>query len=261
VIEQHEFEIALIVRSETPRQVVGHVAALTSIAGYRLDAQTPQPIRDLYFDTPTRGLAAQRVAVRLRTVGASCFVAVKGPSRRNEWGAADRLEFEEPWSADALDRAVETLRRAGVTLPGAANPTAAAIDVLRGLGLDVVQDRETERQPRSVRGLDHPGGPALAELAVDAVAYHVEAKTVRMYEVEIEAKAAGGAPAVRAIMDRLVAQFAPALQLWPHSKLATGEIVEDLLRAGALDDLLGPDNTLLPAALDRIDAALTRENP
>lgn len=257
----NEFEVALIVKSDAPRRVAEQVGALTSIAGYCLQPEAPQPIRDLYFDTPKRTLAAKHVALRLRTIGALRLLTVKGPSRRTEWGAAERLEFEESWSAGALDRTVETLRRAGVTLARAADATAAPIEVLRALGLDVVQDRETHRDPCGVTRSDDPLGTAVAELAVDAVAYHFDVNVVRMYEIEIEAKSAGGASAVRAIMDRLVTQFAPALRPWPYGKLATGDIVERLLREGALQGLLGIDNTLSPAALDRIEAVLTQEEP
>lgn len=256
-----ELEAALIIRSDAPRRLAEQISALTSIAGYRLHHEPPQPIRDLYFDTRERALAAKRVALRVRTIGQLHLLTVKGPSRRTEWGAAERLELEQPWSVEALDKTVATLRRAGVTLPRAANPTAAPIEVLRALGLDVVQDRETQRQPRSVTRPDDPRGTALAELAVDAVTYHFETKIVRMYEIEIEAKSAGGASAVRAIMDRLGAQFAPTLQPWPYGKLATGQTIERLLREGAFDGLLGADQTLSPAALERIEAVLTQEGP
>lgn len=251
-----ELEAALIVRSHTPRRVLGHVAALTSVAGYRLQPETPQPIHDTYFDTPQRMLAAQRVALRLRTIGALRLLTLKGPSRRTEWGAAERLELEEPWSAGSLDKMVDALRHAGVTLPRDPDADGSPVDVIRALGLDVVQDRETQRQPRSVIRLDDLGETALAELAVDAVTYHVETNIVRMYEVEVEVKAAGGASAVRAIMERLVAEFAPALQSWPYGKLSTGDIVGRLLREGALGSLLGADDELLPPAIDLIEGAL-----
>ena len=257
----NELEAALIVSSDAPRSVTERVAALTSIAGYRLRAEVPQPIHDLYFDTPERALAAKHVALRLRTIGSLHLVTVKGPSRRTEWGAAERLELEEPWSAEALEKMVGALQRAGVTLKRAANRMGAPVEVFRAFGFDVVQDRETQRQPRSVTRSDDPRGTTVAELAVDALAYHFETKIVRMYEVEIEAKTAGGGSAVRAITERLVAQFAPTLWPWPYGKLTTGDVIDRLLREGALEGLLGSDNTLSPAAVERIEAVLTREGP
>jgi len=125
----------------------------------------------------------------------------------------------------------------------------------------VVQDRETHRQPRSVTRPDDPRGTVLAELAMDTVIYHFEAKTVQMYEIEIEAKSAGGASAVKTIIERLVAQFAPALHPWPYGKLVTGQTIERLLREGAFDGLLEPDQTLSPAAFERIEDVLTQESP
>jgi len=255
-----ELEAALIVSSDTPQRIVRQIAALTLIAGYRLQPETPQPIHDSYFDTPRRALAAKRVALRLRTIGPLCLLTIKGPSRRTEWGAAERLEFEEPWSAEALDKLVDMLRLAGVTMGRAGRAQGPPVDVIRALGLDVVQDRETLRQPRSVTRSDDQRGVVVAELAVDAVTYHFDVNVVLMYEIEIEAKSAAGTSAVRAIMDRLVAQFAPSLHPWPYGKLITGDIIQRLLRQGALDGLL-VDNTLSPAALDRIEAVLTQEGP
>ena len=255
-----ELEAALIIRSDAPCRLAEQISTLTSIAGYHLQPEAPQPIHDAYFDTPQRALAAKHVALRLRTIGSLRLLTVKGPSRRTEWGAGERLELEEPWSAQSLEKMLDALRHA-LTLPRDPNAQGPPVDVIRALGLDVVQDRETHRQPRRVTRSDDPLGTALAELAVDAVTYHFGVNVVRMYEIEIEAKSAGGASVVRAIMDRLVAQFAPALRPWSYGKLITGDIIGRLLREGTLDSLLGADDALLAAAIDLIEGALTREGP
>ncbi len=256
-----ELEAALIIKSDAPRRLAEQMGSLTSIAGYRLHPEPPQPIRDLYFDTSERTLRAKHVALRLRTIGSLHLITLKGPSRQTDWGGAERLELEEPWSEQALARMVEALRRAGIALRQTSITTDARIQAMTSLGLVVVQDRETYRQPRNVARMDDPRGTPLAELAVDAVTYHFGAKVVRLYDVEIEAKSADGPPAVRAIAERLVSQYAPALQPWPYGKLVTGDVIDRLLRESALDGLLGPDNTLTPAAVERIEGVLTREGP
>jgi hypothetical protein len=260
VTAPREFEIALIVRSEAPRQVADHVAALASVAEYRLLPHPSLPIHDRYFDTADGALTAGRVALRLRTAGESLLIAIKGPARRVEWGAVERLEFEAPWSGETLSKAIDVLQESGVVMPHRRVCRDAPVEVLRALGLDIIQDRETERMPRSVTRSDDTGASVIAELAVDAVAYHVGAAVVRTYEVEIEAKSVEGPRAVQAISESLVSQFAPALRPWPHGKLATGQTIERLYRDGSLRGLLGADNTLSPSTLDLIEASLAGES-
>lgn len=256
-----ELEAALIIRSDTPRRLAEQISELTSIAGHRLHPEPPQPIRDLYFDTPEHALASKHVALRLRTIGDRVLVTLKGPARLSDWGGAERLELEEPWSEKALARMVEGLRRAGAVLRPSQGAKGRPTEDLTALGLTAVQDRETHRQPRGVTRMDDTHGTQLAELAVDAVIYHFGETVIRLFDVEIEAKSAGGPPVVRAITERLVSRYRPALQPWPYGKLVTGEVIERLLRESALDGLLGPDNTLMPAAFDRIESVLTREGP
>jgi hypothetical protein len=232
------------------------VAALGSIAGYRLSPIAPRIMRDRYLDTGQRALAARRIALRRRAIADGWLVTVKGPPRPASPGLSRRLELEAPWSPEALGRIVDALRAEGVTLPRLSGSTGAPLEAARSLGLRVVQDRETHRRPRVVTRVDDPRGAALAELAVDAVAYRIEAKIVRLYQVEVEARSADAAPAVRAIMDRLAAQFAPALRPWPYGKLATGEAITRLLRAGDLDGALGADGALLRAGIQRVWAVL-----
>lgn len=258
---REELEAALTISADDPGRVAGEVAALSSIAGYRLRPGAPQPIHDLYLDTPQRGLLARRIALRLRTIARDRFVTVKGPPRQTAWGAVERLELEARWSAESLNLMIEALRGEGVTLPRASGRTGAPIETLRALGLDVVQDRRTHRRPRAVTRADDPRGVALAELAVDAVVYRLETAMVHLHQVEIEARSADGAPVVRAIVDRLATQFAPALRPWPYGKLVTGEAIARLLRTGSLTGLIGADGTLLPAGIERITLALTREGP
>jgi len=196
-----------MIAARDPALVAERVAALSSIAGYRLRPMAPQPIHDRYLDTAQRALAAGGVALRFRTIDHERFLTVKGPSRRTAWGTAERLEFEAGWSAESLRRMIDVLHRAGVTLPRISGSTGAPLEILRALGLDVVQDRHTHRRPRRVTRADDPRGAVLAELAVDAVVYRLEVGRVRLYQIEIEAASAGAAPVVRAILDRLAAQY------------------------------------------------------
>jgi len=102
-----EIEASLIIWSETPQVVAGQIAGLTSIGNYRLLPQNPEVIHDLYLDTPDGALQAQKLALRIREIGAMRWVTIKGASRPTNWeGGVERLEIEVPWSQDALARIV-----------------------------------------------------------------------------------------------------------------------------------------------------------
>ena len=119
------------------------------------------------------------------------------------------------------------------------------------LGLEEVQARVTRRMPRDV--LTHgPEARPLAELAINAVTYHFRDARVRLFEVEVEAKGQGDASTVKRITESLHDEFPVQLLLWPYGKLPTGKAIQELLAEGDLDDLIGEDDILRPAAYERI---------
>ena len=126
------------------------------------------------------------------------------------------------------------------------------LDVMTNLGLEVIQDRETQRQVRNVMPMGQEGEAILAELAIDSVVYHFNDKAIRHHEVEIEAKARDGSTVLRTVIESLIATYGPALQRWDYGKLATGKAIEELLNEGALEGLLDINNHLKPGAYDRI---------
>jgi inorganic triphosphatase YgiF len=253
-----ETEVALVIVSPEPQAVAARIAALRSLAGYALVPRDDVQIHDLYFDTPDRAFAPQRLALRLRRTGAGWLVALKGPSTPTAWGGVARLELEEPWSRQALAEIVAALDARGIDLPGrdARADGVPPHDALARLGLVVIQDRKTQRQVRNVQPAGEDAGPALAELAIDAVRYRVQTLAVWHHEVEIEAKAEAGAGALAAMVDGLMAGFGDALRVWPHSKLAIGFALEGLAARGDLAGLVGPDGGLAPAAYGAIDGWL-----
>jgi hypothetical protein len=255
---QREIEAALIIWSKTPQVVARKIASMPSIANYRLLPQDSETIRDLYFDTPDRKLQTQKLALRVREIGATRWIALKGPSQPTDWGGVDRLEIEAPWSQDALTRVVKELTDRGfkMLLYDQDFDRTHPLVFMASSGLEVVQNRETHRQVRNV--VFRESGPVLAELAIDSVVYHFSDQEICLHEVEIEAKVRDGSTVLKTVIERLTAMYGPVLRRWDHSKLATGMAIEKLLSEGALIGLLDNDGNLTPIAYDKIDDYLTR---
>jgi hypothetical protein len=259
-----EVEGVLVISADDPEAVAGRLAALEAVDRFDLLARDPQRILDLSLDTGDGALAAARVTLRVRELDGRHLLTLKADARRAEL-AAERLELEAPWSPGALRAALEELRRRGVQVPhpapepgqGAGDPLA----VLAGIGLHQTQARATTRTPRDVVERGRPGAAPVAELAIDDVAYRFPAGTVRLLEVEVEAKGPGGLDTVQALLGALAQAFPGELRPWEHGKLATGLAAERLLAAGRLEGLLGPAGVLRPAAHDRLAEILSGNTP
>jgi inorganic triphosphatase YgiF len=249
-----ETETTLVVVSDTPAEVAGVVAALSGLDGFALLARPDQTIHDRYFDTPQGTLAAARTALRLREVDSRLVLAIKGPVRPGGGAVQTRDEREADWPAPAWSLLHAEL---GTELGLPAAPPADAFEALRSAGLVVVGDRETLRRVRDVvpAGAERP----VAELAVDAVVFHLGAVDARHHEIEIESKAEGGEAALTALAASLAARFGPTLRPWPYGKLTTGNTVARLIEERGRDDLLTADGSLRPASYDAIADLLARE--
>ncbi len=253
-----EIEAALIICAENPQAVVEQIAGMTSIGNYHLLPEDSSTLHDFYFDRPDGALQTREWALRLRESEAARWLALKGPSRPTSWGGGvERIEFEAPWSKDAVINVVKELTHSGIDIPWPSQDfdyTRPSRIMVR-FGLEVVQERVNRRRLRYIvkSGDSDSNLTPLAELAVDSVVYCFGDRKVGYHEVEIEAKAEdGGATLIKTVMEDLVAMYAPTLRKWDHSKLVTGYAIERLLRAGALEGLLDVKGDLRPTAFDKI---------
>lgn len=257
-----EIESTLIIWSENPQAIARQIASVASIANYRLLPQDSKTIHDFYFDTPDGALQTQMLALRIREIGRTHWLTLKGPSQPTDWeGGAERLEIEALWSTDALTRVAKELGDRGIKILQQRQDFdyAHPLDVMASLGLEVFQDRESHRKVRNIiRGEE--SNSVLAELAIDSVVYHLSGQEICHHEVEIEVKEENGSTVIKTVVESLVAMCGPALRRWDHSKLATGKAIEKLLSEGALEDLLDINNNLKPIAYDKIDDCLKRRS-
>jgi hypothetical protein len=257
-----EVEGVLLVRADDQEAAGERVAALTAVDRFELRARPAQRIRDVYLDTADSALAGARVAFRVRELDGRPLLTFKAEAVRSGL-AAERLELEAPWSADALQAVLEELRRRRVELPTPPEGTGSGEPLadLAALGLRPTQIRETTRTPRDVLGRDDPGAEPVAELSLDDVGYQLPAGRARLLEVEVEAKGAGGMETVQAVLGALAEAFPRDLRPWPYGKLGTGRAVERLLAEGRLDGMLDDDDRIRPAAHDLLAEFLSRNSP
>jgi hypothetical protein len=260
--QPREVEGVLLVHADDQEAAARRVAGLEAVDRFELRPRPAQRIRDIYLDLGDGDLAARRVAFRVRELDGRPLLTLKADPVRSGL-AAERLELEAPWSAEALGAVLEELRRRGVQL---ADPSEGAgvgepLADLAALGLRPTQVRATTRTPRDVleRGRE-PAGP-VAELTIDDVGYQLPAGTARLLEVEVEAKGQGGLETVQALLEALADAFPEDLRPWPHGKLATGRAIEQLLAAGRLEGHLDPAGRIRPTAHDRLAEFLAQNSP
>jgi hypothetical protein len=123
------------------------------------------------------------------------------------------------------------------------------------MGLAVLQERTTHRR---VRNAVDAGGVRLAELAIDAVTYRLDAGAIRHHEVEIESKSPPGAAYLPRAVEALRARFGDSLVPWLHGKLEIGLAIARLLAAGDARALVAGGH-LVPDAYARLAALLSDE--
>jgi hypothetical protein len=255
--EPLEYEITLVVLDQPADRVAVAVEGLDAIAGFVLVPGPVLAMVDRYFDTEDAALSVRGMGLRVRHVGASAVLTLKGPSRKGTHaGAVERREIEGPWGREILTRIVGTLEREGVSLPLCENPPYDdPVQALQGCGLKIVQHREGSRTVRKVATTTD--GTELAELVVDRVIYRFSGAVVRHTEIEIECTHPDGMEAAHRVSEGLLDRYSEDLAPWNHGKLATGSAVEILLRSGNLQGRLTRDGHLMRGAYPFIDGILS----
>ena len=258
---EREIEATLIISSNNPKKEVLQIAGLKRIAKYQLIPLDSQMIHDYYFDTTDHALQSQKLAMRLREIGASRWITLKGRSKLDAQRiSVERLEIEEELSKNAIGRIIKELMDRKINIQQQSNyfDYHHILDVFFNLGLEIIQDRKTLREVRNIVAMNEHSRQVLAVLAVDSVAYHFSGQEIYHHELEIEAKTEDGFKALKILTEKLIARYKSSLRIWEHSKLATGKAIEKLLSEGALEGLFDADNNLKPSAYNKIDHYIGR---
>jgi len=255
-----EKEIVLMVDSVDPKATIQRVSKLNSLKGYSLRAAASFQFHDIYFETASGSLRRKRLNLRIRKGKDGWLITMKRSPGLLQWRRNERAELELVWSHESLDRILAELSAKGITLSAhqhldMTNP----VETMKSIGLFILQDRETERNTKSV-SLTPEGGADLAELASDCVTYHFQRCDVRLYELEVEAKGSGSDKVLSDIRIGLLNTFGSELVPWNWGKLVTGKMIETLLKAGTLDDLFTND-LLTKRGIEEVEKALRNGSP
>ncbi len=257
---RRELEAILVIQSDDPRKTASKIAEITDIAHYRVVPEKPKTLHDVYLDTRDKRLNTSEMNLRIRGENENYWITLKTYPRPTFWGGQTRQEMELSWSPIALGKVLgeiglpfKDLRREEVVV------STDPVTLLKGLGFEVVQDRETHRDIRNIRNIvssktDYP--QVLAELDIDSVTYHFGEQEVYLYEVEVESKIKEGHSTVKNIIKALRDTYGTSLRSWRHRKLATGEAVEKMMKSGELVGLLDSRGRLSSGAYERLNRIL-----
>ena len=257
-MENREIEAALVLVASRPQSLLERLESLEQLAGCTLRPSPAMTLHDVYYDRPSRPLRARGYSLRLRRADCLWLLALKGRSRRSDL-ATDRLEIEGPPADSTVANAIE--RELGPTFQLSRDrealwrdPTAA----LAAAGWVPIQSRETLRRPRD---LVAPGDDIPGQMAIDTVSYAVAGRTLRHHEVEIEITGAGDLEFLQRAARELLQRFAPEIEPWPHSKLATGVAIEALAATEGTTSLTDVAGEITPYGHSRIHAYLKEDRP
>ncbi len=247
-----EFEVKLIVASRQPGKTAGSLKKLTSLGEYRLCNKRTLKIRDIYFDTGIAMLRKNSLALRVRLMENKKLLTMKGQAAILDWGGINRLEIEEEWSPESLQKVLNIIPDLkydpndlhSFFLPD--NP----VKTLKRLDFKIVQDRITQRDMRDVIMQKHH--ELLAEFVVDEVHFQTPAGKVIHYEVEIEALEEKSVGHVHKLLQELQTRYPDDLRIWLFSKLETGEVIYQHANDLRKNSFINKDHSISTEGYERI---------
>ncbi len=253
-----ESELTLLVSSDDPDEMLSKIDNIGSIDDYMFTPAESLMINDYYFDTPAGELSGNKHVLRVRRESEQVWITVKGPSREIKDGILQRTEIEVPWSREAVGKlsSLPETQKLFITTSQEINTQSDALDTFVNAGLIVIQERETQRILKHIRRLKTKH--VVAELALDRVIYHIDDRSIRHSEIEIETKGKEDSSVALRVAEYLVGLYPGELRKWAHTKFATGRAIQALLSEEFFENTLAP-NMLTTASYALIEKYLTAD--
>ena len=240
-----ESEIALVIKNNSDR-IRNELSRTQHVSDYDLKPKPSQVIQDTYYDTKERFLREKRITLRIRRIDDTLLLSTKSDIRRIAGDIIQRREMERRWSYASIRVLARNLKLYIPIMSSSKFRSLPVSRVLATMGLEVIQERLTHREPRDIVIRDKVPISIFAELAIDYVTFDFGDVSVGLSEIEVEAKAARSLSKVREIADALVSRYSPSLQQWFHGKFVTGLAIQKLLktkafRSSLVNGDLGPE--------------------
>lgn len=228
-LEDHsEVELKLTVIGDDPDGLLDAVATLERLGEYELGLLRRHRLRDVYWDTPARGLREHGLTLRLRRMDDHLLFTAKGGTSAKD-GVFRRYELERPATLDNWHVIRAALAAGGVDLDGFAAREGAPAEWMAARGLIVTQDRTTDRRTREVLS----NGSSVAELALDHTTFRFRTLAVEYREIEVEQ--VGDEPLDLVGLGSVLAESYPGrLEPSTMGKYKRGLTIEQQLRAAKL---------------------------
>jgi len=252
-----ESEIALIIMDD-PDRFRKKLASLRKILEYDLKPKPLRIIYDTYYDTPESILRQRKISLRTRKLRGTLLVSTKSDIRKIEGNIVRRREVELPWSYNSVRLLARTLKLKTPAIPISQFRRIPVTKALASMGLEVVQERRTRREPRNVVRRGKTQASTLAEMAIDRVTYTFKDTKLGISEVEVEAKSPKGLATVQDIANALVSKYHPNLRQWFHGKFVTGLAIRKLLETKQFHSYIF-NGDLRPEAFELIDRTVKSE--
>jgi inorganic triphosphatase YgiF len=249
-----ESEIALIIKDNSDH-IRKELAGIRRIMSYDLTPKPSQFIYDTYYDTGEKLLRGRKTTLRIRKIDGALLVSTKSDIRRIARNIIRRREIERPWSYDSIRLVATTLKLKTPTVSVSQFQSVPVSNTLATMGLEVIQERRTQREARNIVASRRTPVSTLAEFAIDHVTYTFGKITVELSEIEIEAKAPRSLSPVREVADTLVSKYGPYVQQWFHGKFVTGLAIQSLVKTKALQSYM-LNGELAPGAFELIESAI-----
>ena len=254
-----ELETTLLIDSPRSEAILYHLADIDRIGPYEIVSKGSITIFDRYFDTRDKTFMKKRAALRLRQIGPTVMLCMKAKEYVNEWGGIERVEIEEAWCEETLEKIICALDDTSLEMDNLAFGEGDPAHTLNCLGLQCIQGRQTDRIIRDIMNPESISFARCAEMALDTVHYRIDDRHFRHFEVEIEAKNDSKGQHIKEIVDLLKAEFPGELRRWDHNKLMTGYALESLVRKRNIHSLEQNQDIIDHLGYERIDSFIKKE--
>ncbi|MEA2102804.1 MAG: CYTH domain-containing protein [Thermodesulfobacteriota bacterium] len=228
-----EFEVTFVILSLDPLKVMDRILGLSSIGPYDLVFEKELVFTDRYFDTHSGELMDQRLGLRLRQSENTGLICMKDAGKTSAFGGIKRTEIEGPWTGEAMDIILDALRERGIirdSTPCNLSGISDSAGFLYGLGLHIIQKRETIRQITKVLYHQVP----VARIDLDTVRYQADKAEILHHEMEIELKDAQEETHLERLAGLFEERFYNELMPWGINKLLTGFALESMYKKGMI---------------------------